>query len=133
MKIQWGERKLFDMKQYMTLYNNYINNHYTMQTYFNWKLTFCASCSYRRSWRHWSSFTFLMCHSCNKCCRVTWIFSSSWTTCGTAFWKSTFPAIPAGPLSRLEYPESQEPPLLPPVAKLNLEKRFSYFRWIYAK
>lgn len=30
--------------------------------------TFSQSCSNSLNWKHWSSFTFLWCHNCNKCC-----------------------------------------------------------------
>lgn len=48
-------------------------------------LTFSASCSNSRSWKHWSSFSFLMCHIWWRCCLVEWSLSSrlaTWKTHG---------------------------------------------------
>jgi len=43
--------------------------------------TFSASCSKRRNWKHWSSFSFLTCHIWWRCCLVEWSLSSRLATC----------------------------------------------------
>lgn len=84
--------------------------------------TFSASCSKRRSWKHWSSFSFLMCHSCCRFCRVPWSLSSRPLTlamrlcASTCVWHPWWWSLgsPLAPPRRLMYPLSLT--LLPPLA-----------------
>lgn len=84
----------------------------------NSPLTFSASCSNSRSWKHWSSFSFLMCHSCCRFWRVPWSLSNKPVTLATRLWASACVwkpwwslESPLAPPGRLLYRIS---PLLPP-------------------
>lgn len=74
--------------------------------------TFSASCSNKRSWKHWSSCSLRTCQAWWRCCRVECSLSSSWVIRGTRPWVS---ALHIPPLLLLLLPL---PPLLPPPLRL---------------
>lgn len=78
--------------------------------------TFSASCSNRRSWKHWSSCSLRTCQAWWRCCRVECSLSSSWVIRGTRPWVS---ALHIPPLLLLLLPL---PPLLLLPPPLRLEK-----------
>lgn len=83
-------------------------------------LTFSASCSNRRSWKHWSSWSLRTCQAWWRCCRVECSLSSSWVIRGTRPWVST---LQTPPLLLLLPP-------LPPLLPLRLEKdSLLWMRW----
>ena len=76
-------------------------------------LTFSASCSNSRSWKHWSSWSLRTCQAWWRCCRVECSLSSSWVIRGSRPWVSTLQTPPLPPLP---------PPLPPPPLPPRLEK-----------
>lgn len=75
--------------------------------------TFSASCSNRRSWKHWSSCSLRTCQAWWRCCRVECSLSSSWVIRGTRPWVSALHIPPLLLLLLLPLP-----PLLPPPLRL---------------